>query len=126
MMETTGGILGQQSTGRKIKTIRIGQRDRRIIIERATITNTVTGAPRMVWNQLAVVWANVHDFTRLTENNELNQVVAQNETTFIMRKRDINEKDRIVYRGKPHDIIGIEEIGRNDLLSIKTFVNKTP
>lgn len=80
----------------------------RVTIQRRTsVQSPVTGAMEYKWNDLAEVWgsvvpSSVRDFTAAQASNV--KVTAR---ITIRYREDIQEKDRILFRGKIYSIEGI-------------------
>lgn len=95
-----------------------GKLDRRITIQRATISQNDLGEEVEVWADLATVWAAakpVSDGER-RERMVSGEVSASAETRFTIRwsstVEGVNPKDRISYDGIVWDIWSAKEIGR--------------
>lgn len=80
----------------------------RITLQRRTaVQSPVTGAMEYTWNNLAELWANVvalsvRDFIAAQAENV--KVTAR---VTIRYREDIQEKDRILFRGKIYSIEGV-------------------
>lgn len=106
---------------------KIGKRDRRIELMRATETRSDTGHTVDTWSTIATVWAHRKNQSQLTEGVDEMQIVAQATVNWVIRyRRDITltEQDRVRYKSQIYDIVGIQEINRESLLEIKTVVNR--
>lgn len=94
-----------------------GKLDRRIQIQRATITQNDFGEEVHAWGQIAEVWAGVTPVSD-TERFRGSQVGAEITTRFVVRysgqARDVTAEDRIVYEGRVFDLVGIKELGRRE------------
>lgn len=85
--------------------------------DRASGINAL-GEPSGAWNDTATVWAN-YSPVRGTESFMGNQKYASAEAKFIIRYRTgVTARTRIIYDGKTWDILGVEEIGRQEGLAI--------
>lgn len=114
--------------------------DRQIIIQRATLTQSSSGAPIETWADIAYkCFAHVAP-TKGSEKFSDPEKVASQEVTFTIRfhtipsaSRPLGPKDRIIYpvdgiaantqsprRDRVYDIVSPDEIGREVDLSIKT------
>lgn len=97
----------------------IGNLNRRITIQRRTVTVDSHGGRVESFTDLATVWASLeHPATGSGEamSNAL-QIATQN-TVFVIWKRDIEYTDRISYGGNVYDITRIAELGLNQYLQI--------
>jgi SPP1 family predicted phage head-tail adaptor len=107
----------------------IGKSDRRITIERATETTNGYGEKVATWATLITVWAELTKTTNARESISDRQDTATKQMAFKIRSstdsRAVSTKDRVVYDSKYFDIIGIEEIGRNDQLMLTCQLNDT-
>jgi SPP1 family predicted phage head-tail adaptor len=107
----------------------IGKSDRRITIERATETTNGYGEKVATWATLITVWAELTKTTNARESISDRQDTATKQLAFKIRSstdsRAVSTKDRVVYDSKHFDIIGIEEIGRNDQLMLTCQLNDT-
>lgn len=100
--------------------MRAGKLDRRIIIERASVTALPSGEPVESWSPIATVWAQARP-VRGDERFAARQLVGTAVMTFHMRYRAdlaLTVKDRIIYDGKTWDILDIREIGRRVVMEI--------
>lgn len=102
--------------------MKFGRADRRITVQRATYAANNYGEQVPTWATLATVWAELTRTTGIGEKIEGGQDVATQTIAFKVRSssdsRAFKADDRVVYNSKNWDIIGIEEIGRNDALVI--------
>lgn len=92
-----------------------GALDRRIALQRATMTRDAFNEPVYAWSTLATVWASktdVSDRERLTSA----EVAAEISTRFRVRwssvTASLTPKDRVSYDGKNYDIVSVKEISR--------------
>lgn len=101
--------------------MRTGRLDRRIILQRKTVTVDGSGAEIYTWVDLATIWA-IYIPSRGAERFLAMQKVAEIDTIFRIRHRnDVTAKDRISYRGKLYDIQAIVDLcGRDRALEIYT------
>ncbi|MEN7549315.1 phage head closure protein [Rapidithrix thailandica] len=105
-----------------------GKLDRRITLERFTVTQDDYGQEIKTWEVLASVWAAVNAESRQTKGNErfeAHQQVAVSEHIFQIRylpglTSTTDEKMRIVYRNALYNILDVKEIGRREGLEIIT------
>jgi SPP1 family predicted phage head-tail adaptor len=97
-----------------------GKLDRRLIIQRKSVTESTSGEPIETWSPLATVWAQQRP-NRGAERFSARQLVGEAVMTFQMRYRAdlaLTVQDRIEYEGKLWDIKDIREIGRRVLHEI--------
>ena len=100
--------------------MRIGQLDRRIIIQTNTPAASASGAMASSWATHATVWA------RVTEQGgreflDAEQTVAEQKAVFRIRYLStVTEEMRISYNGRFYDIQSIAELGRRVGLDINT------
>jgi head-tail adaptor len=101
--------------------VRYGRLDRRVTLERKTVTHSASGAPIETWSSLATRSASVNPVSgseRFTDP----QIVARDQTEFQMRWSpgiaDLSPVDRITYGGNVWDILAVSEIGRREGLKI--------
>lgn len=91
-----------------------GKLDRRITIERATVTTDVLGGEVLTWGTLATVWAQVIPVSD-GERWRAEEVAATATHWFRIRWGvGVMPTDRIVYEGDVYLISGVKEIGRHD------------
>ncbi len=95
-----------------------GKMDRRITLQRKTVTTNGYGEEVVAWTDLATVWAEKVDM-RGSERYAAAQAVAQLDTKFRIRYRSgITPIDRIIYGNTTYDVGGILEIGRREGLEL--------
>jgi SPP1 family predicted phage head-tail adaptor len=98
-----------------------GKLDRRIRIERATLTTDGSGAEIPAWSELKTVWAQ-----RLTQRPveawRAGGTAATLEAAWIVgwspTTASVTSEDRIVADGKTFVILGVTEVGRRDGIQI--------
>lgn len=90
----------------------IGKLDRRITIQRATVTYNEFNDPIESWSDLVTVWAKRTDASA-AESYRAQEVGAQISARFTIRYSsdvaDVNPKDRIVFGGRDYNITGVRE-----------------
>ncbi len=97
---------------------RIGAVDRRITLQMSTSTQNASGEPVESWSDIATVWAQV-TVQSVTEQHEDGQDHATAQADFLVRWRsDVNAGDRVLHAGRVYDISGVNEVGRQEMLSI--------
>jgi SPP1 family predicted phage head-tail adaptor len=95
-----------------------GDLDRRVTLERATVTLDAFGGETQTWATLAEVWAQAMPVSD-GEKWRAAEVAATISTRFRIRWRaDLRVGDRLIYDGRVFDIIGVKEIGRREGLEI--------
>lgn len=101
--------------------MRAGSLDRRIRIERATVTPNEFNEPVESWSTLATVWASKEDI-RDGERWSAQEVGAEITTRFLVRYSSdvagIDPRDRIVFDGRIYGIVAVKERGRREGLEI--------
>lgn len=109
--------------------MRIGRADRRIVVQRATYAANLYGEQVATWATLATVWAELMKTSNVSEAIKSNQDTAMQTATFKVRSstdsRGFKADDRVVYNSKNYDILGIEELGRDEALVITCKVSTT-
>ena len=100
-----------------------GNLDRRVTMERATVTQDPFGGDQMAWGTIGTVWARREDASD-GERLSASQVNATLISRFVIRSsimtRGVTPNDRLNYDGGYWDIHGIKETkdGRNRFLEI--------
>jgi SPP1 family predicted phage head-tail adaptor len=103
--------------------VRYGRLDRRIAIQRKTVTQSPSGQPVETWATLATRWASVKPVSG-DERFSDPQLAAKQQTEFEVRHAadvaSLTPMDRIVLTatGAVHDILAVHEIGRREGLKI--------
>lgn len=97
-----------------------GNLDRRITVERKTVSNTPLGATE-TWVKLATIWASrkdVSDGEKATSGTDISTVASR----FVVRStpdtRAFRPADRLIEGRLTFEIVGIKELGRADWLEI--------
>lgn len=95
--------------------IRSGRLDKRITIQRKTLTDNDYGEPVETWADLITLWA-IYLPARGTERFAAAQQIAEIDTVFRIRYRQgITVMDRIVYNERTYDIKAVVDMcGRKD------------
>lgn len=95
-----------------------GELDRRLTLQRKTITTNSYGEDVAAWVMLATVWGKKKDM-RGAERYAASQTVAEVDTKFIIRYRsDLTPIDLIICEGRTYDVGGTLEIGRREGIEI--------
>lgn len=93
--------------------------NRRLTIERYTVTTDPQWGDTYAWADLRTVWA-VMKYDSADEEFAANQAYARRVVTFTTRfTSDLTAVDRLRCMGVTYDILGIQEIGNRDGLEIK-------
>lgn len=95
-----------------------GRRDRQIIIQRSTLSETVIGAPDETWSTLYTLWADVEPVGGKEQLSSGREMSARLNRFRILYRAGITEKDKISYDGRAWDILTIRETGRREGLEI--------
>lgn len=99
-----------------------GKRDRRITIQRATITQDPgSGENVETWATLATVWAEVvqvSDGERVRAAEVAASITTRFRILYSATVADVNPKDRISYGGRTFDVWGVKEIGFREGMEI--------
>lgn len=92
--------------------IRAGDLNRRITIQRATVTIDALGGEAKAWADLATIWAAVKPISD-GERWRAQEVAASATHRFTIRFQAASPKptDRIVYEGRVFEISGVKELG---------------
>jgi len=98
--------------------------DRRLTLQRATITYDTMNNPVETWSTLATVWASkeeINDTERLQSSEKGSAITVRFQIRYSVRVSDLNAKDRISYGGHTYDIVGVKELGRREGLEISAM-----
>lgn len=100
--------------------MRSGRLDRHITLQRKTVAENSYGEPVETWKDLGTAWAEYLP-VRGAERYASMQTVGEIEIKWRIRYRPgLTPIDRIVYKGRMHDVAGVIEIGRREGLEIYT------
>lgn len=104
--------------------MRAGSLDRRITIQRKSITQSDSGEEIVTWVDVAEVWAQkVED--RGDERFARQQLVGHAIVTFRIRWSDtvkeVTDEHQIVFDGRSYDITAVREIGRREGVEMDAF-----
>lgn len=98
-----------------------GPLDRRITIERATVTRNALNEEVRTWSPIATVWASKSD-VKDAERWAAHEVAAEVTTRFRIRWQaalaNLNPLDRVICEGRTYDINAVKEVGRHEGLEI--------
>lgn len=98
-----------------------GQMDRRLTIQRATVSTNGFNEPVQTWAPIATVWArriNVSDAERQRSAETTAEITARFQIRFQSALASLNPKDRVICDGDTFDIWGVKEIGLREGLEI--------
>ena len=87
----------------------IGKMDQRVVIQRATATPDGIGGSTVTWANIASVWAAVTPFPMKVKEEmiEGRMTATQPLHMRIYARRDLTEKDRVLWDGRTFNIRGI-------------------
>ena len=95
---------------------RIGELDRRIVVQRATIALNAFNEPIETWATYATLWAKRMDASA-SETYRAQEVGAEITVRFTVRWNSvtslINPKDRITFNSKTYNITAVRDVERN-------------
>jgi SPP1 family predicted phage head-tail adaptor len=93
-----------------------GELDRRITIQRATVTRNEFNEPIESWGDLTTVWAKRRDASA-AESYRAQEVGAEITTRFTIRwsmtAATVNPSDRVSFEGRLYNITAVRDVGRN-------------
>jgi SPP1 family predicted phage head-tail adaptor len=106
--------------------MRSGLLDRRITIQRKSITQSDSGEEVVAWIDVAEVWAGLSRQPG-SESFALQQFVGKSKVSFRVRWSDTAKattvEDRVLYRGREHEIVDVSEgPGRDESLILDCTV----
>ena len=102
--------------------LKIGDLDRRIVIESPTLTQNNYGEKTSTWSTPYTVWAKI-DWKRSNRKEESQELVNVSDLTFYIRNLGVTilATYRISYDSKYYYIHGIKEVdGREQFLELET------
>lgn len=98
-----------------------GDLDRRIVIQRYTVTRDEYNAEVPAWTDLATRWAKyepVSDGERLRAGERASEIGARFTIRWSQVLADLNPKDQVIFQGRTYPITRVKEIGRRVGLEI--------
>ena len=102
----------------------IGALDRRVILQQPTSTVNDYGERTVSWGTYATGWAAIERKPSASERNSGEQVVSFQSVTFTIRNSSqvelLSPSYRISYDSKIYEILGVQEVGRNEQLRVIT------
>lgn len=105
--------------------MRSGRLDRRIAIQRKTITQNTYGEEIVAWSTVATVWAELR-YNSGGERYAENQYQGKTTTTFRVRWSEAAKattvEDQIFFDARYYDVTDVREIGRREGLEIDAYV----
>jgi SPP1 family predicted phage head-tail adaptor len=105
--------------------MKAGRLDRRITIQKQSVSQSDSGQEVIAWVDLAIVWAELLP-VRGGERYAAQQLVGKAITTFSFRwsttVREITVKHRVVYDGREFDIVDVREPKRREEIQIDCVV----
>ena len=102
-------------------TVRAGELDRRITLQRATVTRDGLNNPVETWGDYATVWAKyepVSDGEKFRAGERASEIGARFMIRYSSQVADVSPKDRILFGGREFAITRVKEIGRRVGLEI--------
>ena len=105
--------------------MKAGKLDRRITLQRATVTYDALNNPVQTWATLVTVWASKSEISD-SERVAAKEVGAEATKRFQIRYStdvdDLNPKDRLTYNSETYQILGVKELGRREGFEITAVV----
>lgn len=110
--------------------MRAGKLDRRITVERFTEVVDAYGERIKTWTEAGKVWAALDmKASKVKEGEVAAQLLPMSQVVWRVRfssfSEGITEKDRIAWRGRQYDIIGVHIMGRGEDIMITTKLRDT-
>ena len=104
----------------------IGGLDRRITIQKPTLSANAYGEREESWGTHVTCWAQIERKPAAVEQNSGEQIVSVNKVVFNIRysndSKDTKAGYRISYDSKIYNILGVHEVGRNDRIRLITEI----
>lgn len=100
-----------------------GKLDRRITLQRATVTRDEYNEPVEAWGDIATVWASyepIRDGERFRAGERAAELSARFQIRYSSTVADLGPEDRLTFEGKVYEIVHVKEIGRREGLEITT------
>lgn len=98
-----------------------GKMDRRITIQRATITRDEYNEEVPGWADLATVWASyepIKDGERFRGGERAADLSARFQIRYSATSATITAEDRLIFEGRTYEIEHVKEIGRREGLEL--------
>ena len=100
----------------------IGAMDRRIVLQSQSLTANDYGEQAVTWFNYATVWAAIERKPHITESESGRQITSFQKVVFTIRNSSqvssLEASHRIQYNSKFYNVIGVQEIGRDEKLRI--------
>ena len=104
----------------------IGGLDRRITIQKPTLSANAYGEREESWGTHVTCWAQIERKPAAVEQNSGEQIVSVNKVVFNIRyskdSKDTKAGYRISYASKIYNILGGHEVGRNERIRLITEI----
>jgi SPP1 family predicted phage head-tail adaptor len=97
--------------------VRIGRRDRKIIVQRYAETRNAYNEVEKEWADLYTIWAHLKTQSG-KEALSAEQVVSSNTAVFNIRYKSLTTQDRVLCEGRVYDIQSLNELGRKKELEL--------
>mgnify|MGYP003116256247 CR=1 FL=1 len=102
----------------------IGALDRRVTLQEPDSTVNDYGERTVIWKTYATVWAAIERKPSASQRNSGEQLVSFQSVTFMIRNSSqvalLSPSYRISYDSKIYEILGVQELGRNEQLRVIT------
>lgn len=90
----------------------------RVTIQSMTVTPSGGGTFDETWSTVSTVWANVQGSAN--EETKFDKIQQMNEYTIRMRKRNITNENRLIYKGQVLEIKSVlDETEQGKMITIK-------
>jgi len=104
----------------------IGGLDRRITIQKPTLSANAYGEREESWGTHVTCWAQIERKPAAVEQNSGEQIVSVNKVVYNIRYSNDSKATqagfRISYDSKIYKIIGVHEVGRNERIRLITEI----
>ena len=104
----------------------IGGLDRRITIQKPTLSANAYGEREESWGTHVTCWAQIERKPAAVEQNSGEQIVSVNKVVFNIRYSNDSKNTkagyRISYDSKIYNILGVHEVGRNERIRLITEI----
>lgn len=100
-----------------------GKLDRRITLQRATITRDEYNAEVSTWADLVTVWASyepIRDGERFRAGERASELSARFQIRYSSQVSGVTSEDRLQFDGRTYEIEHVKEIGRREGLELTT------
>lgn len=101
--------------------LRAGELDRRITLQRATVTRDGLNNPVEAWGDHATVWAKyepVSDGEKFRAGERASEIGARFTIRYSSQVADLSPKDRLIFAGRAYAITRVKEVGRRVALEL--------